>query len=269
VISFFSIRLACCCCCCCCLGCSLTIVAQQTPVPANGFRTSTASVPSFSAPAKSSITPEVRGDIYMARKMYREAIDMYREGSPDSPVLANKVGIAFHQLLQLDLAKKNYERAIKLDPQYAEAINNLGTIYYAQKSYRRAIGYYKRALRYSAPSASIYSNLGAAYFGRKDYKRASECYEEALKLDPDVFEHHSTFGTLMQERTVDERATFHLYLAKFYAKSGATERALIYLRKALEEGVKDREKIPAMPEFAVLKTDPAFKQLMAENPKPL
>ena len=54
-----------------------------------------------------------------------------------------------------------------------------------------------------------------------------------------------------------------------YAKSGADERALIYLRKALEEGVKDRDKIPAMPEFAVLKTSPAFKQLMVENPKPL
>jgi tetratricopeptide (TPR) repeat protein len=205
----------------------------------------------------------------MARKMYREAIDMYRECSPSSPVIANKIGIAFHQLLQLDLAKKNYERAIKLDPKYSEAINNLGTIYYAQKSYRRAIGLYKRSLRYSQPSASVYANLGAAYFARKDLKQAMEWYEAALKLDPDVFEHHSTFGTLMQERTVEERAMFHLYLAKMYAKSGADDRALVYLRKALEEGVKDRDKIPAMPEFAVLKTNPAFKQLMLENPKPL
>lgn len=220
------------------------------------------------APAVTTLTPELRGDIFMARKMYRDAIDTYRE-APQTPILTNKIGIAFHQLLQLDMAKKNYERAIKMDPKYSEAINNLGTIYYAQKSYRRAIGYYKRALRYSTPSASIYSNLGAAYFGRKDFKHATDCYEEALKLDPDVFERHSSFGTLMQERTVDERATFHLYLAKFYAKSGADERALIYLRKALEEGVKDRQKIPAMPEFSLLKTNPAFTQLLAENPKPL
>jgi hypothetical protein len=54
-----------------------------------------------------------------------------------------------------------------------------------------------------------------------------------------------------------------------YAKSGANDRAIEYLRKALEEGVKDRQKIPAMPEFAVLKTSTAFKQLMVENPKPL
>ncbi len=205
----------------------------------------------------------------MARKMYREAIDMYREGSPDSPILANKIGIAFHQLLILNLAKKNYERAVKLDPNYGEAINNLGTIYYAEKSYRRSIGYYKRAVRCSTPTGSIYANLGAAYFARKNYKLASEYYEQALKLDPEVFEHHGNFGTLMQERTVEERAMFHLYLAKMYAKSGADDRAIIYLRKALEEGVKDRNKIPDMPEFAALKTHADFKQLIAENPKPL
>ena len=85
----------------------------------------------------------------------------------------------------------------------------------------------------------------------KTTKLPAEYYEEALKLDPEVFEHHSTFGTLMQERTVEERAMFHLYLAKTYAKSGANERALIYLRKALEEGVKDRNKIPDMPEFTL------------------
>ncbi len=205
----------------------------------------------------------------MARKMYRDAIDMYRQEPDDSAVIANKIGIAFHQLLEFDLAKKNYQRAIKLDPKYSEAINNLGTIYYAERSFRRAITYYKRALKYAAPSASVYANLGAAYFARSDYNRATKCYEEALKLDPDVFEHHSTFGTLMQERTTGDRAIFHLYLARMYAKSGANERAIIYLRKALEEGIKDRRKIPDIPEFASLKTDPAFKQLLAENPKPL
>jgi len=87
----------------------------------------------------------MRGDIYMARKMYREAVDSYRQ-APATAILTNKIGIAFHQMLLLNLAKKNYEQAIKLDPKYAEAINNLGTIYYSQKSYRRAISSYKRAL---------------------------------------------------------------------------------------------------------------------------
>ena len=243
----------------------------QVPVAANSFvPASNSTAAELSAPRRPiQITPELRGDIFMARKMYREAIDKYREGPPDSAILTNKIGIAFHQMLQLDLAKKNYQKAIKLDRRYSEAINNLGTIYYSQKSYRRSIGCYKRALRYSAPTASIYANLGAAYFGRKRYKQAAEYYEKALQLDPDVFERHSTFGTMMQQRTVEERATYHLYMAKMYAKKGSADRALIYLRKALEEGVKDREKIPEMSEFSTLKTVPAFQQLIAQNPKPL
>jgi len=266
VISFSGLRFA------CCLAVSLApfgSLAQQSTVTDSGLRASAATNTPLNSPPAPLLTTEMRGDIYMARKMYREAIDMYREGPADSPVLANKIGIAFHQLMEFGLAKKNYERAVKLDPKYAEAINNLGTIYYAQTNYRRAIGYYKRALKYSGPSASIEANLGAAYFSRKDYNQAMEWYDQALKLDPDIFEHHSTFGTLLQERTIGERATFHLYLAKSYAKSGAKERALIYLRKALEEGIKDRKKIPDMPEFASLKTDPAFKQLLEEDPKPL
>ncbi|HTU45619.1 MAG TPA: tetratricopeptide repeat protein [Bryobacteraceae bacterium] len=266
MISFSRARFAC-----CCLAVSLIPLgsfAQQKPISSPDLRASASLPHQPDVVSRPPITPELRGDIYMARKMYREAIDTYRE-SPDSPVIANKIGIAFHQLLLLDLAKKNYELAIKLDSKYPEAINNLGTIYYAQKNYRKAIRCYDRALKYSPPSASIYANLGAAYFGRKDYKHATSYYEQALTLDPDVFEHHSGFGTMMQERTVEERATFHLYLAKMYAKQGAKDRALIYLRKALEEGVKDRKKIPDMPEFVTLKTDPAFKQLIAENPRPL
>ena len=193
------------------------IASGQTSFGSNSFvahsvpASSTENLANLAAPPHPvEITPELRGDIFMARKMYREAIDKYREASPNSPVLANKIGIAFHQMLQLDMAKKSYERAIKIDRSYSEAINNLGTIYYSQKSYRRAIGCYKRALRYTSPTASIFANMGAAYFGRKDYAHAAEYYEEALKLDPDVFEHHSTFGTIMQQRTVEERATYHL-----------------------------------------------------------
>src|ERR1041385_1586771 len=85
------------------------------------------------------LRPEQRGDVYMARKMYREAVDSYQEAlkaDPKSHLLYNKLGIAYHQQMQLNLAQRCYERAFKLDATYAEAVNNLGTIQYARKSYR-------------------------------------------------------------------------------------------------------------------------------------
>jgi tetratricopeptide (TPR) repeat protein len=215
------------------------------------------------------LTPEMRGDIFMARKMYREAVEAYMQGLSKTAVLTNKIGIAYHQMLELDTAKKHYERAIKLDPKYSEAVNNLGTIHYAKRSYRRAVNQYKKALKLAPNSASIHSNLGTAWFARKKYKQAAEEYEKALALDPDVFEHRNSHGVLLQERSVQERAKFHFYLARTYAKSGQIERALMYMRKALEEGFKDKDKFREEPEFAKLQELPEFQQLLALEPRVL
>jgi tetratricopeptide (TPR) repeat protein len=215
------------------------------------------------------LTPERRGDILMARKMYREAIELYEEAPQNTAVIWNKIGIAYHQMMQLDAAKKRYEHAIKLNSKYPEAINNLGTVYYAQKRYGKAIRNYKRALKLSPESASIYSNLGTAYFARKKYKEAMDAYDTALRLDPEIFEHRSTYGVLLQERTVEERAKFHYYLAKSYAKAGQNERALLYIRKALEEGFNERKKLLEDPEFSALRNTPEFQELLKLEPRVL
>ena len=87
--------------------------------------------------APQQITPEMRGDIQMARKMFREAVESYSKANTKSAIIVNKIGIAYHQMLELDIARKYYEQAIKIDSKYAEAINNLGTVHYAKKSFRR------------------------------------------------------------------------------------------------------------------------------------
>src|SRR5690349_3254541 len=193
------------------------------------------------------LSAETRGDIFMARKMYREAVETFREGSPKDPILLNKIGIAYHQMMQLDNARKSYEEALKLKPNYVEVMNNLGTVYYARKSFRRAISWYNKALKASAPqdpkSASIYMNLGTALFARKQYEKATAAYQTAMTIDPDVFERHGNVGVILEERTVEERAKYHFYLAKLYAKEGRNDLALQYLRKCLEEGFKEKKKL--------------------------
>jgi tetratricopeptide (TPR) repeat protein len=247
------------------------LTAQQpaTPVAFNDTSRQESVVSPANMQPKPQLTPEMRGDILMARKQYREAIDAYNESKQISATLINKMGIAYHQMMETDLAKKYYEKAIKMDPKYSEAINNLGTVHYAKRSFRRAISQYKKALKLSPNSASIYSNLGTAHFARKKYKDAAEAYEKALSLDPEVFERRGSHGVLLQERTVQERAKFHFYMAKTYAKAGVVERALLYIRKSLEEGFKERDKYKEDPEFAMLQELPEFQQLMALQPRVL
>jgi hypothetical protein len=55
-------------------------------------------------------------------------------------------------------------------------------------------------------------------------------------------------------------------LARMYAKSGATDRSLSYLRRALEDGYKDINKIFRDDEFAAVRNDPRFSALMSHKP---
>jgi tetratricopeptide (TPR) repeat protein len=96
-----------------------------------------------------------------------------------------------------------------------------------------------------------------------------ETYQTALKLDPNVFENHSSYGVLLEERNVEERAKFHFNMAKLYAQAGRNDLALQYLRKALEEGFKDKKKIAEDPDFQAMRDLPEFKELLALEPRVL
>lgn len=217
------------------------------------------------SPAVTELSLERRADIFMARKMYREAGDAYREAirnEPGSAKLINKLGISYHQLLHLSHARKEYERAWKLDNSYSQALNNLGTVHHAQGNYKRAIRTYKKALETSPYSASIYSNLGTSYFARRKYKDASASYLRALELDPDVFETRGTFGTLLQERSVADRAKYYYFMAKAYAGAEMWDRAILYLRKALEEGHGTIRRIANDQSFEAMHELPEFQRIV-------
>ncbi len=214
-------------------------------------------------------TLERNGDVQMARKLYREAVESFGQlvkKDPKNPVAWNKLGIAHHQLLDFSGARVCYERAVRVNPKYAEAINNLGTIYYSQKNFKKAIRMYEKSLELTPNAASVHSNLGTALFARKKLDDAFGEYRKALALDPEVFEHHSTYGVLLQERSVDDWALFHFFLAKAQASSGNLELSLMYLRKALEEGFKETKKIYEDPVFAELIKSAPFTELMANPP---
>ena len=224
----------------------------------------------FSAFAQTvTLPPEQRGDLYMARKMYREAADVYRQNAGKSAVMWDKAGIAYHQLGDLNGARKAYERAIRIDKKYPDAINNVGTVFYAQKKYRSAISRYKRALQIAPDSASIWSNLGTAWYARGRFDLMNDAYTKALQLDPDVFEKNGSVGTRMLDRGVTDKARYHFEMARLYAGSGKNELALQYLRKALEEGFKEREKVQQLKEFSTLRDTQEFKDLMALEPRVL
>jgi tetratricopeptide (TPR) repeat protein len=165
-------------------------------------------------------------------------------------VYLNKLGIALHQQEALGLALKYYERAVKVDPRYADAENNVGTIWYQRKKFRKAIKAYEKAIGMRNDMAVLYSNLGYAYFADRKYEEAISAFRQGLALDPLLFDHNnSRSGSILQDRSVEDRGRFDYMLAKSFAQAGDIEHCIHYLRKAKDEGYTD---------FAAMKKDPAF-----------
>ena len=86
------------------------------------------------------------------------------------------------------------------------------------------------------------------------------------QLDPDVFERTSRGGVQAQLPSPGDRAHYDYTVAKLYAKMGYSDRSLEYLRKAMEEGYKDFKNVYKDVEFAELRKDKRFAELMATKP---
>lgn len=249
------------------LTCIFTLQPMaQTPVPLMAFGSYAQQPPAKAVDETPhfTMTPEIQGDILMAHQRYVAALNAYRQGPTDSAVLWNKMGIANHHMFNLRDAQRDYERALKLNPKYPEAWNNLGAVYYGQKLYHDSEKAYRKAIKLSPKSALFYSNLGTAYLAQGKDKKGAQCYRTALALDPNVFETDPA-ARIAETGPTHEIATLNYLLAKVYAEAGRKTEALIYLRKAIDEGFNDRKKILDDKEFAILHDVPEFQQLMSDK----
>ena len=247
------------------LATSAAPVRAENPQLASPAPSLSVAQPSSSAQAATpDLTPELRGDLAMAHQQYLQAIDAYSQEPTKSAILWNKMGMAYHHLFAVDQARRDYQRALQIRPDYPEALNNLGAIYYAKKNYSKAIRYYQKAIHFDPNSAPIYSNLGTAWFARGKVDLGIEAYRNAFALDPRVFQSGSAL-LVNESLPAHDRAQQDFCLAKLFAQSGKNDEAIEYLRKALDEGFTDRKKILEDQTLASLRATPEFAQLMTEQ----
>jgi tetratricopeptide (TPR) repeat protein len=218
------------------------------------------------APDATAAALETRADQLRAEKLFLDALDYYRAAlakKPNSAGLLNKLGITELMMQRNREAKKSFELAIKADRMFADAYNNRGVVYYEEMRYGAAVKEYRRAIALDSNSASFFSNLGAALFAKRDFEPAVLAYERAVAIDPDVFERTSRAGVQAQLPSPGDRAHYDFTVARLYAKMGYSDRSLEYLRKAMEEGYKDLNNVYKDVEFAELRKDKRFAELMA------
>jgi len=134
---------------------------------------------------------------------YNEALKFTEDGE-DSEVFFN-MGIAYKAKGELVKAAAEYERALLLAPQYAEALNNLGNIRKDQKRYDEAIAHLEASIKVFPGNPKTHNNLGTVYAMKGDVNKATVHFAKAVRLQPTYIDARQNLGIayMQQGRLAD------------------------------------------------------------------
>ncbi len=139
------------------------------------------------------ITYSDLGQYDKAREVFERAAHISKASSSEidpfiKGKLANehlKIGAIYTDLRLLDEAIDEYQKAIRLAPNFADIITRLGIAYREKGQYDEAIQQFSRAKEVNPRFIPARVHLGLTYYSRGFYGLAEEEWQEALKIDPD------------------------------------------------------------------------------------
>ncbi len=138
-------------------------------------------------------------------KVYRAAPAVERTGYvaadlPNSARAHYNYGAALQELGRPDEAEKEYQTALRFDPDYVKVHVNLALVYMSKSKLDEAKKYYERAIQLDPSAGEVHS--GYAYLlerlGRADEARAE--YQNAIRLSPKSARLFYTYGAFLDQR---------------------------------------------------------------------
>ena len=95
-------------------------------------------------------------------------------------------GLVYQNQKKWDLAVADYNKAIQINPEYAQAYNNRGNLYYYQKKWDLAVADYNKAIQINPEVAQAYNNRGLLYKNQKQWDLALADYNKAIQINPSL-----------------------------------------------------------------------------------
>jgi Flp pilus assembly protein TadD len=133
----------------------------------------------------------------LKRGVYAEAESSFREVLkiwPDHASSLNNLGTAVWRLGRLHEAENYYRRARALKPDDFAILNNLGNVLWDQGRLERALRWYRQAVRLKPDSPEALMNLGVVLSDLGEFEEALYYTRESLRLAPDSPDSHVNLG---------------------------------------------------------------------------
>jgi tetratricopeptide (TPR) repeat protein len=130
----------------------------------------------------------------------QEAVNEYERAlriDPDYGQPHGNLGIALIRLGRVEEGIEQCEQALRLNPDYAEAHNNMGAALEQAGRIQEAIVHYQQALRIKPDYAEAHKNLGSALGRMGKLPEAIGQFEEAMRIKPDYADAHTQLGVLL------------------------------------------------------------------------
>ncbi len=134
------------------------------------------------APAVNSL-----GNVYAAQQKWDKAIEAYERivddafyGTPYFPL--SNMGLAYYHKKDYLKAEKSFLEALKLSPEFVNALGGLGTTYVAMGRYAEAAVKLEKAVKKDPKSPHLRLELGRAYAGMGEKQKARIEYARVVEL---------------------------------------------------------------------------------------
>jgi Flp pilus assembly protein TadD len=175
----------------------------------------------------------LRGNIYRERGMWPESEADYIAAlkiDDESPEAHSSLGILYDVSYRPALAEPQHRAAVKLAPDNATYLNNLGFSLFLRGKHREAIEQYEKAAGLDPTSRRVRTNLGFACAASGDLRRAAREFE----MGGTASEAKNNLG-FAYERRGDLPRAYDLYLeaTKLDPKSTHARSNLVHAAQAL------------------------------------
>ena len=179
---------------------------------------------------------------YLFNKNENEtALDLLLKADPYLPGEARihyTIAFLLEQKGDIPEAVRHYEKTLKINPQLAEAQNNLGAVYLAKGEHEKAYGFFKKALELKPFYLEAHSNLAHCLLGQNALEGAELEFKLCIQLNPNLSSAYNGLGVVNAMEKDYEEAVINF--KKALEISPSNKEAL----KNLERVIKKKEASP-------------------------
>jgi len=153
------------------------------------------------------------GSVFFQRGYMDQAAASFQIALRDDPQSAEAlygIGSVYLDQQKTAEARESFERALKLRASYpdtsANSWNNLGLLAAREGRMDEAVGYFQEALKLSPDHLIALNNLGSAYRQQKRWDDARKTYDRALEINPNDAEANYGLGMVLAQNDDTARA---------------------------------------------------------------